>query len=338
MKILVTGGAGFVGSHLIHALLNSGHKVECIDNLSTGSYDNVTLFHNNPNYRFHFSSVEHLGILEQLTQDCDVLFHLAASVGVKNIVENPIHCIENNVFCTSMLLKYADKFGKRIITFSTSEVYGKATKFPFSEEDDIVLGPVHKLRWAYAASKLIDDYLSRAYFEQKNTAVTIVRLFNTIGQRQVGHYGMVVPRFFEAAMTNQDIQVHGSGEQTRCFTDVRDVVGALLSVIDCRETHGELINIGTPNEISINALAMLIKEMTHSKSNIRHISYESAYGKNFEDMNRRVPSNDKLTQLTGYKFKYELLDTLRWIQEEFQQKTLSQPKNEFHLGNKEILL
>lgn len=317
MKFLVTGGAGFVGSHLIQALLELGHSIECVDNLSTGTYQNVALFRGHPNYRFHRAAIEHFPEMESLVSTCDAIFHLAASVGVKNIVANPIECIENNVFGTSLMLKLADRFQKRILTFSTSEVYGKSQKFPFAEEDDIVLGPVHKLRWAYAGSKLIDDYLAQAYFVQRQTPVTIVRLFNTIGQRQVGHYGMVVPRFFESAMSARPLTVHGTGEQRRCFTDVRDVVGALLAILPNKATYGELINIGTPNEISINQLASLIKDLARSSSEIQHISYEAAYGKDFEDMERRVPSNAKLTRLTDFKFKYTLKDTLAWIHQEF---------------------
>ena len=329
MKIIVTGGAGFVGTHLVSALLKEGHLVESIDNLSTGSYENAALYLNHPNYRFHRSSIETFAALESMVQESDIVFHLAASVGVKNIVENPIHCIENNVFCTSQLLKWAEQYKKRIITFSTSEVYGKSQKFPFSEDDDVVLGPSNKLRWAYAASKLLDDYLAQAYAQHKGTAVTIVRLFNTIGQRQVGHYGMVVPRFFEAALSGKPITIYGTGQQTRCFTDVRDVVNSLMLLIHCRESYGELINIGTPHEVSITSLAQMICSISNSSSELRYISYEEAYGKGFEDMDRRVPNNEKLQRITGYAFKYDLNATLNWIHEEFKNKTsiLVQRKN-----------
>ena len=320
MKIIVTGGAGFVGTHLVSALLNQGHNVESIDNLSTGSYENAALHLNNPGYFFHRASLETLPELEAMVESSDVVFHLAASVGVKNIVENPIHCIENNVFCTSQLLKWAHEYKKRIITFSTSEVYGKSQKFPFSEEDDVVLGPSNKLRWAYAASKLLDDYLAQAYAQHKGMAVTIVRLFNTIGQRQVGHYGMVVPRFFEAALSGGPITIYGTGQQTRCFTDVRDVVNCLLLLIDCKESLGELINIGTPQEVSMTSLAKRICEISNSSSELKYISYEEAYGKGFEDMERRVPNNEKLKRLTGYTFKHDLNSTLEWIHEEFKNK------------------
>lgn len=313
MNILMTGGAGFIGSHLTEAFLKKGYFVTCVDNLSTGSYKNIQHYKSLPNYKFVFGSVESLPSLETLIADADCVFHLAASVGVKNVVENPIHCIENNVFCTSLILRLADRYKKRVLTFSTSEVYGKTKSFPFKEENDITLGPVHKLRWAYAASKLIDDYLSRAYFTEKNTAVTIVRLFNTIGRGQVGHYGMVVPRFFEAALAGKPITVYGTGEQSRCFSDVRDVVASLIALIDCPESYGELVNIGTPNEVSIRDLAAQVKSLTNSPSEIRYISFTDAYGENFEDMDRRVPCNEKLIRLTGYHFKYNLADTLGWI-------------------------
>lgn len=317
MKFFLTGGAGFIGSYLTETLLEKGHSVCCVDNLSTGSYQNILQFVENPNYSFFKADLESFSQLESCIQNTDVIYHLAASVGVKNIIENPIYCIDNNVFCTSQILKNASKHQKRVFTFSTSEVYGRTTKFPSSEDDDLILGPAHKLRWTYAASKLIDDYMARAYFEQNKTAVTTVRLFNTIGQRQVGHYGMVVPRFFDAAVENKTILVHGTGYQSRCFTDVRDVVNALYLLIDCPQSHGELINVGNNNEIAIKDLALKIKEVARSNSKIELIPYRDVYGENFEDMDRRQPDNNKLKRMLNFEFKYNIDETLQWIHSAF---------------------
>jgi UDP-glucose 4-epimerase len=314
MRAVLTGGAGFVGSHLARTLLDQGFAVDCVDNLSTGSWANITDLLQNPKFQFFLGRAEDQALIEPLIEGCDVVFHLAASVGVKNIMVNTIHSIENNIFSTSLILKLVTKHKKRIFIFSTSEVFGKSTKFPFHEDDDIVLGPVNKLRWSYAASKLVDDYLALAYYHEKKTAVTIVRLFNTIGTGQVGHYGMVVPRFFQQARANQSITIYGSGKQTRCFTDVRDVVAALSLLMDNPKSHGELINIGSTEEVSILELASRIKDLTRSRSGLKLIPFEEAYGPQFEDMGRRVPSLKKLEEMTGFKMRYTLADTLAWIE------------------------
>jgi UDP-glucose 4-epimerase len=315
MRALLTGGAGFIGSHLTRALLAHGFSVDCVDNLSTGSWENVSALTKNPNYRFFLCGAEDAAIMTPLVKEADVIYHLAASVGVKNIMQNTISSIENNIFATALVLRLADQLKKRTFIFSTSEVYGKTNLFPFGEEDDIVFGPVSKLRWSYAASKLVDDYLARAYFVERNTPVTIVRLFNTIGTGQVGHYGMVVPRFFNQARKNEPIAVYGNGKQTRCFTDVRDVIEILRILIPIKGSYGELINIGSHEEVSILQLAEKIKEVTGSSSQLTLIPFEEAYGPNFEDMQRRVPSTKKLFSITQYQFRYTLKDTLNWIED-----------------------
>lgn len=326
MKFLVTGGAGFIGSHLTEALLQQGHSVHVLDNLSTGSQSNVSRFLHRSAYAFTLGDVADGATLEPLVQNCDVVFHLAATVGVQVVVEDPIHCIETNIIGTTLVLKYANKYRRRTFTFSTSEVYGKSTKFPFTEDQDIVLGPVHKLRWSYAASKLVDDYLARSFFVKHQLPVTIVRLFNTIGRGQVGHYGMVVPRFFEQALRGSRLTVYGDGTQTRCFTDVRDVVSALLKLIDCPASHGELINIGSSDEISILRLAEAIRAMTKSVSPIELVSFEQAFGANFEDMDRRVPSTEKLRRIANFQFQYSLPDTLIWIYQDLLKAHAPSPR------------
>jgi UDP-glucose 4-epimerase len=314
-RALLTGGAGFIGSHLAKSLVAHGFSVDCVDNLSTGEWDNVSSLVQNPNFRFHLGSADDATLMEPLVQKAEVVYHMAASVGVKNIMQNTIHSIENNIFSTSLMLRLSDKFKKRVFIFSTSEVYGKTNKFPFNEEDDIVFGPASKLRWGYAASKLLDDYLASAYFVENNTRVTMVRLFNTIGTGQVGHYGMVVPRFFDQARANQDITVYGDGRQTRCFTDVRDVIEILRLLIENEQSIGKLINIGSTEEISILDLAQKIKVVTGSRSEIQLIPFEQVYGPHFEDMGRRVPNLARLQSIMGYRLRYTLDDTLNWIEE-----------------------
>jgi len=314
MKALLTGGAGFIGSHLTGNLLAHNFQVDCVDDLSTGRMENVEAWKNHPHYRLYRGRAEDEQLMEPLVREADVIYHMAASVGVKNIMKQTVHSIENNLSGSLLNLKLAQKYGKRIFIFSTSEVYGKANRFPFEEEDDIVLGPVSKLRWSYAAAKLVDDYLARAYFCEKQTRVTIVRLFNTIGTGQVGHYGMVVPRFFAQARQNQEITIYGEGDQTRCFTDVRDVVEVLRRLIDQQNSYGELINVGSTEEISVLNLAERIKLVTRSQSSFKFIPFETVYGPHFEDMKRRVPSVAKLKSICDFNFRYGLNDTLSWIE------------------------
>ena len=313
MRALLTGGAGFIGSHLAAKLLSLGYAVDCVDNLSTGSRANVAHLIENPKFRLFVGNAEEEALIEPLLMDADVIYHLAASVGVKNIMQKTIASIENNIFSTALILRLAEKYKKRIFIFSTSEVYGKSPKFPFAEEDDVVLGPASKLRWSYAASKLVDDFLAISYFSEKKTDVTVVRLFNTIGVGQVGHYGMVVPRFFTQARNNEPITIYGDGSQTRCFTDVRDVTNVLCQLIPVRSSLGEVINIGSNEEISILQLATKIKAQTNSTSSFTYVGFEEAYGPSFEDMARRVPCQDKLKRILGYNFQYRIDDTLDWL-------------------------
>ena len=302
MKAILTGGAGFIGYHLTQRLLSDGYKVICIDNLSTGSLSNVETHLENKNYQFIQAPAQDLSLYtDSLLKDATVLFNLAASVGVQNIFDNPIECIENNIDIAKTVLNVAKKNNLRTFMFSTSEVYGKTQKFPFSEEDDCTFGSYKSLRWGYAASKLIDDYLSRSYFENFNTPVTTIRLFNTIGVKQVGSYGMVVPRFFDKALNNKPIEVYGSGHQSRCFTDVRDVIESIMLLINNKKSYGELVNIGSSTEITILDLAVKIKKLTNSSSEIISKSYEDAYGQGFEDIQRRVPNAEKLFSLTNFR-------------------------------------
>lgn len=316
MHILLTGGAGFIGHHLARHFLAKGKKVVAVDDLSTGRRSNLSQFMNHPTFRFVEGSARDEALMEPLVAQASVIYNLAASVGVQKIFSDPIECIENNTQIGSLMLRLASKHQKRIFMFSTSEIYGKTETFPFAESSNITIGSCDKLRWSYACSKVLDDYLARAYFEKRGLPVTMVRLFNTIGVNQVGQYGMVVPRLMNQAINNEPLTVYGTGEQTRCFTDVRDVVTALDILIDNQRSIGELINLGTSNEISITNLARKIIQLTGSKSKIESISYDDAYGVGFEDMDRRVASAEKLKSISGYQFQYQLDQTLRWIHED----------------------
>ena len=313
MKALLTGGAGFIGHHLTSSLIQSGWEVTVIDNFSTGRKENVEHFATSPQFRLITGNAADLNILQKEVMSADVVFNLAASVGVSNIFANPIECIENNILVAMGVLNLCTQYKKRLIMFSSSEVYGKTTTYPFTEDSDMTIGSYDKLRWGYASSKALDDFLSRGYFLKYNLAVTTVRLFNTIGVRQVGEYGMVVPRFINCAIQGKPITVYGTGEQTRCFTDVRDVVHAIRLIADCDATAGEVINIGSANEISIYDLAEKINQIAGGRSRIEFVSYDKAYGVNFEDMQRRVPSLEKLKKFTGFEPKRNLLETLRWV-------------------------
>lgn len=313
MKAVLTGGAGFIGHHLTQFLLSKNYSVVCIDDLSTGTQQNIKPFLSHPDYLFIHSNARYVENLAPEIKTADLVFNLAASVGVQNVFQNPILCMENNIDVAKAVLQLAEQYKVRTFMFSTSEVYGKTQKFPFQEEDDCTFGSYKSLRWGYAASKLIDDYMTRAYFESYKTPVTTIRLFNTIGINQVGHYGMVVPRLFDQALKNEPITVFGTGQQTRCFTDVRDVISAIASLIDCKEAYGELVNIGSQNEISISDLANEIKTMTNSHSEIIIQSYQEAYGAGFEDIQKRTPDCTKLLTLTGFKPVFTLNDSLSWI-------------------------
>jgi nucleoside-diphosphate-sugar epimerase len=310
MRVLITGGAGFVGSHLSEALLGRGDDVYVLDDLSTGSIDNIAHLKSNPKFHYTIESVTNEPLLAELIDRCDTVVHLAAAVGVKLIVESPVRTIETNVHGTEVVLKVANKKKKLVLIASTSEVYGKSAKVPFHEDDDLVLGPTSKHRWAYACSKMIDEFLALAYWKERKLPVIIVRLFNTVGPRQTGQYGMVVPNFVRQALANEPITVFGDGTQTRSFTYVGDVVRAVVALIDEPRAIGEVFNIGNGAEISIGNLALRIKEMTGSGSPIVTIPYDQAYEAGFEDMPRRVPDISKIRALIGYEPTVELDEIL----------------------------
>ena len=301
MRVLITGGAGFVGSHFAEALLERGDEVYVLDDLSTGSIENIAHLKSNPKFHYTIESVTNEPVLAELVDRCDTVAHLAAAVGVKLIVESPVRTIETNVHGTEVVLKVANKKKKLVLVASTSEVYGKSTKVPFSENDDLVLGPTSKHRWAYACSKMIDEFLALAYWKERKLPVIIVRLFNTVGPRQTGQYGMVVPNFVRQALANEPITVFGDGTQQRSFTYVGDVVRAMVALIDEPRAIGQVFNIGNGQEISINGLALRIKELTGSTSPVVTIPYDKAYESGFEDMPRRVPDITKIRALIGYE-------------------------------------
>ena len=320
MRVLITGGAGFVGSHLSDALLQRGDEVFVLDDLSTGSIDNIAQCKAHPRFHYSIDSVTSEPLLAEMIDTCDTVVHLAAAVGVKLIVEAPVHTIETNVHGTEVVLKHANKKKKLVLIASTSEVYGKSTAVPFSEDTDLVLGPTAKHRWAYACSKLIDEFLALAYWKERKLPVIIARLFNTVGPRQTGQYGMVIPNFVRQALAGQPITVFGDGNQCRSFTYVGDVVRAIVALINEPAAVGQIYNIGNPSEISINALAERVKELTGSPSEIVHIPYERAYEAGFEDMPRRVPDLTKLHKLIGYEPTVELDEILGKVIESFRQR------------------
>ena len=320
MRALITGGAGFIGSHLAEALLASGHQVFVIDNLSTGSIQNIEPLKAHAGFKYVVGDITNEPLLAELVDDCDVVFHLAAAVGVKLIVEEPVRTIETNVHGTEVVLKHANKKKKLVILASTSEVYGKSTDVPFHEDADLVLGPTPKHRWAYACSKAIDEFLALAYWKERKLPVVIVRFFNTVGPRQTGRYGMVIPNFVRQALAGQPITVHGDGSQTRSFCHVRDVVGALLRLMDEPRAVGEVFNVGNSQEISIMALAERVRALTASGSPIVTIPYDQAYESGFEDMPRRVPDLSKIGALIGYEARTDLDAILADVIDDFRRQ------------------
>ena len=313
MKALLTGGAGFVGSHLAEALLDQGHRVQVIDDLSTGSMDNIAHLKHRPGFEYVIDSIMDESLTAELVDGCDTVFHLAAAVGVKLIVEQPVRTIETNVHGTEIVLTHASKKNKLVFIFSTSEVYGKSTAVPFNEETDLVMGPTLKHRWAYACSKALDEFLALAYWKERKLPVVVVRLFNTVGPRQTGRYGMVIPNFVQQALSGAPITVHGDGTQTRSFTYVGDVVNALIGLMHDPRTIGQVFNIGNAEEISILDLAKRVKAMTNSTSEIVCIPYDQAYEAGFEDMPRRVPDLTKIRNLIGYTPTIGLEEILRRV-------------------------
>ena len=301
MTSLITGGAGFIGSHLAEALVARGEQVIILDDLSTGSVDNVRSFRAHPRVHCFFESMMNRSLLCELVDEADIVYHLAAAVGVRRIIESPVRTIETNVKGTELVLECAAKKKKRVFVASTSEVYGKNARAPFREDDDIVLGPSSRSRWSYATSKLLDEFLALAYWNEKQVPVVIGRLFNTVGPRQTGRYGMVLPTFVLQALDGAPITVFGTGQQTRCFGYVGDAVEAIIRLMSCDAAVGEVVNIGNDEEITMEALARLVRERAHSTSPIRFIPYDEAYAPGFEDMPRRVPSVDKLFSLIGFR-------------------------------------
>jgi UDP-glucose 4-epimerase len=318
-RVLITGGAGFVGSHLAEALLERGDEVFILDNLSTGSFDNVVHLKGHPRFHYTIESVTNEPVLAELVDRCDMVVHLAAAVGVKLIVEQPVHTIETNVHGTEVVLKVANKKKKLVLIASTSEVYGKSVDVPFREDADLVLGATTKHRWAYACSKMIDEFLALAYWKERKLPVIVVRLFNTVGPRQTGQYGMVIPNFVRQALAGQPITVFGDGTQSRSFTYVGDVVRAMVALINEPRAVGQVFNIGNGEEITIGDLAAKIKSMTGSRSEIVTIPYDQAYEAGFEDMPRRVPDISRIKALVGYAPTVHLDETLHRVIEHFRQ-------------------
>ena len=318
MRFLITGGAGFIGSHLAEHLLDRGDRVVLLDNLSTGSMENIRHLKTSDRLSYHLDNIENRQLLAELVDDADMIVHLAAAVGVKLIVESPVRTIETNVNGTQLILEAACKKRKLVLTASTSEVYGKNANVPFHEDADLVLGPTTKGRWSYAASKALDEFLALSYWKEKKLPVIIVRLFNTVGPRQTGRYGMVLPNFVKAALDNRPIPVYGSGKQSRCFCDVRDTVEALVRLMSTPRAVGEVVNVGNTEEISIEALAHLVKQRTSSNSSIEFIPYDQAYEPGFEDMMRRVPCIDKLHAITGFRPQTPLAEIIDRVAAYFQ--------------------
>ncbi|HUU85642.1 MAG TPA: GDP-mannose 4,6-dehydratase [Phycisphaerae bacterium] len=313
MKALITGGAGFIGSHMAERLLETGHEVTALDNLSTGSMANLAGVLDNPRFRLVYDDVRNSDTVHLLVEQCDVVFHLAAAVGVRLIVDQPVHTIETNIHGTEVVLSVANKFRKKILLASTSEVYGKSENVPFREDDDTLLGSTRFSRWSYACSKMIDEFLGLAYYQQFDLPVVVCRFFNTVGPRQTGQYGMVIPRFVERAIKGEPLSIYGTGRQCRCFAYVGDVVDCVITLMNKKDMAGRVYNIGSTEEISIEALADRIIEMTGGRSDKRFISYEEAYGRPFDDMMRRVPCLDRVREAVGYEPKTSLDEILRQV-------------------------
>ncbi|MDP2923204.1 MAG: GDP-mannose 4,6-dehydratase [Candidatus Omnitrophota bacterium] len=317
MNILVTGGAGFIGSHLVEKLLERGDNVFVIDDLSTGSIKNIEHLKHNQKFHYVIDTIFNEAVLRELIDECDLIFHLAAAVGVFLVIQDPVATIERNVHGTELVLKYANFKKKKVIFTSTSEIYGKSPKNILKEDDDIVFGPTKNRRWSYACSKAIDEFLALAYFENQGLPIVIARIFNTVGPRQVGRYGMVVPRFIGSVLKNEPLLIFGDGKQTRCFCHVLDTVRALIGLADSRDTQGEIFNIGNPQEISIINLAERIKSAAKSTSGLKFIPYDEAYEEGFEDMKRRVPDISKIKKYINFTPTLNLdtiiSDIIKWF-------------------------
>ena len=321
MKILITGGAGFVGSHLADKLIGQGHEITVIDDLSTGRYANVAHLEDTERFRLIIDTVLNEKLMEELIRETDHVYHMASAVGVKLIMERPVRTIETIFRGTDVVLAFCSRYRKRVLIPSTSEVYGKGASVPFREEDDLLTGATDKHRWAYACAKTLDEFLALAHFKETRLPVVVVRLFNTVGPRQTGQYGMVVPRFVHSAIRNEPIIVHGDGTQSRCFGHVLDVVEGLTSLLDNPECFGKVINLGNDQETSILQLAQKAIDLTGRSSEIHFIPYEEAYGDGFEDMQRRVPSLDKARKLIGYQPTRQLDDIINDVAKEYRSET-----------------
>ena len=312
-RILITGGAGFIGSHLAEQLLDSGKEVAILDNLSTGRFENIAHLVGRPGFSFAIASITDTPVLDRLARESQAIVHLAAAVGVKLVVEQPVQTIETNIMGAEAVLKAAARYRAKVLIASTSEVYGKGVRVPFREDDDVVLGPTSRNRWAYAASKMVDEFLGLAYFQKYDLPVVIARLFNTVGPRQTGRYGMVIPRFVGQALRNEPITVYGDGSQSRCFCDVSDTVRALEALLEQKEAVGRVFNVGSTEEISILELARRVKSRLNSDSPIQFIPYDQAYAPGFEDMQRRVPDITRIHALLGWRPRLNLDDILQRV-------------------------
>jgi UDP-glucose 4-epimerase len=313
LRVLITGGAGFIGSHLSDALLQRGDEVFVIDDLSTGSIENIRHLKDHPRFNYTIDDVNNQPLTAELVDQCDVVFHLAAAVGVKLIVESPVRTIETNVHSTEVILSLANKKKKKVLIASTSEVYGLSNAVPFREDGNLVMGATNKGRWSYACSKAIDEFLALAYWREKKLPTVVVRLFNTVGPRQTGQYGMVIPTFVKQALAGRPITVYGDGKQSRCFCYVGDVIGALMKLMDNSKAVGEVFNVGSNQEITILDLAKRVKEVANSDSEIVFVPYDEAYEEGFEDMPRRVPDISKINDLVGFKPEMKLDGILKSV-------------------------
>ena len=327
MKILITGGAGFVGSHLADKLIKDGHEITVIDDLSTGRYSNVEHLDGQENFRLIIDTVLNEKLMEELIRETDRVYHMASAVGVKLIMEHPVKTIETIFRGTDVVLGFCSRYRKRVLIPSTSEVYGKGATVPFKEEDDLLTGSTDKHRWAYACAKTLDEFLALAHWKETRLPVVVVRLFNTVGPRQTGQYGMVVPNFVKFALMDKPLYVHGDGTQSRCFGHVYDVVEGLTKVIETPECFGQVVNLGNAEEVTIKGLAEKAIEMTGSKSEIRYIPYSEAYGEGFEDMQRRVPSLDKAKRLIGYQPTRTLETIINDVAEQFREELKTEAAN-----------
>ncbi len=319
MKILITGGAGFIGSHLAEKLLKEDHTISVIDNLSTGKYSNIIHLTKEKNFSYTIDSILNRDVLRNMVKNCDQIYHMAAAVGVKYIIDNPLLSLQTNIGGTENILEFANKYKKKVLVASTSEIYGKSNTIPFKEEDDRLLGSTHITRWSYSASKAIDEFLALAYYREKKLPVIIARCFNTVGPRQTGQYGMVIPKFVRNALLNHPITIFGDGKQSRCFGDVADITDGMIKLMNTKKAEGQIFNIGNDKEITIEALAQKIKKMAGSNSKIEFIKYEDAYEEGFEDMRHRKPDLTKIKEYIDYKPKFNLDQILERIITYFEQ-------------------